>query len=104
MFHWRDHTYFGRCEDGAVRVVRFSGPPHVQWWHNEQSHTVPTNDPRPDGEFRSVQVLLDIRITPEEWASIVSSVSREGEGNGRYYEALKWHQGGNTVGKLSNDR
>ena|ERR1700674_3530535 len=92
MFHWRDNTYFGRLEDGCVRVVKFSFSPHVQWRHNEHLAMVPTENPRPDGEFRSVEVLLDIRIPAAQWASIVASVSALGESNGRYYLAEKFHQ------------
>ena len=92
MFHWRDNTYFGRLPDGMVRVVKFSRPPYVQWWHNEEAHTVPTENPRPDGEFNSVEVLLDIRIPVMEWASIVASVSALGQDGMRTYAAEKFHQ------------
>lgn len=92
MFHWRDNTYFGRLPDGTVRVVKFSKPPHVMLRHNEDACTVPTNYPAVDGEFRSVEVLLDIRIPPNEWASIVASVSGLGESNGRYQLAAEFHQ------------
>lgn len=98
MFHQRDNLFFGRLPDGNVRIVKFSGPPHVMWWHNENACTVPTDHPRADGEFRSVQVILDVQISSNEWASIVSSVSRDGEANGRYYKALEFHQAGGNDG------
>ena len=91
MFHWEDNMYFGRLPDGHVRVVKFSRTPHAMWWHNENSAMVPTEYPRADGEFHSVEVILDLRIPPEAWASIVASVSKLGESDGRFYKALEFH-------------
>ena len=93
MFHWKDNLYFGRLLDGCVRIVKFSASPNVMQWHNSESLSMtPTEYPRADGEFHSVEVLLDIRISSNEWASIVSSVSKLGEADGRFYQALKFHQ------------
>lgn len=102
MFHWRDNLYFGRLPDGFVRVVKFSRPPHVMLWHNERACTVPTEYPRADGEFYSVEVILDLRIPPQEWASIVASVSKLGESGGRQYKVLEFHNDDTLPNDIEN--
>lgn len=93
MFHSDNNTFWGRLPDGSVRIVKFSGPPHVMWHHGDDAVTRPTEFPRADGEFRTVEVLFDLRIDPNIWASIVASVSAGGEENGRFFEARTFHQG-----------
>jgi hypothetical protein len=90
MFHWKDNFYFGRLPDGFVRMVKFSASPQVMQWHNELVMK-PTEYPRVDGEFHSVEVVLDLRISPLEWASIIASMSRLGESDGRFQKALSFH-------------
>lgn len=97
MFHQRDNLFFGRMPDGGVRIVKFSGPPFVQWWHNERACTVPTEYPQADGEFRSVEVILDVKISAEEWASVIASVAAQGESDGGFYRALDFH---NKAGQI----
>jgi hypothetical protein len=62
-FHWRDGWYFKRLEDGAVRVMFVAG------------------------EY----VYTRLHIPPNEWASIVCSVSAGGETGERYEAALQFH-------------
>lgn len=93
MFHQRDNLFFGRMQDGGVRIVKFSAPPHVTLLHGADAVTRPTDGPHADGEFREVKVLLDVRITADEWASIISSMSKAGEADGGFYRALDWHMG-----------
>lgn len=91
MFHSHDNLYFGRLPDGAVRVVKFSEPPFPMMKQVECG-TVPSEWPQADGEFHSVQVLLDVTLTVYEWASIISSVAMRGESGGGYFDALAFHQ------------
>lgn len=94
MFHDERNLFFGRCRDGAVRIVKFVTPngqaPHAMW-KPKDGNMAPSEYPDPEGSFNSVDVLLDLRIPAERWASIIASVSAKGEESGRYYEALKWH-------------
>lgn len=53
-FHWQDGLFFTRLRDGSVRIRKFTGPPYV--------------DP-----------TLEVVIPPNEWASIVASMSATGE-------------------------
>lgn len=67
-FHWRDETFFKRGEDGVVEVhyfEQYNNSPQEKAW----------------------------RIPPNEWASIVASVSATGETGESYREALKFHTG-----------
>ena len=95
MFHLSDNFFFGRCSDGAVRIVKFDCPraPHALWKHGADACTTRTEWPDAEGEFNDVKVVLDIRITAEALASVVASVSAGGEHDGRFYEALAWHNG-----------
>lgn len=92
MFHWQDNFFFGRCSDGAVRLVKFNSTraPHALWKH-EGGVTSMTEYPDADGEFNDVTVVLDVRIPADHWASIIASVSAKGEDGGRFHEAQKWH-------------
>lgn len=62
-FHAKDGWYFERQPDGSVQI-----------WQT-------------DGDGRDHEVI----VTAETWASIVASVSLGGEENGRFYEALAFH-------------
>lgn len=94
MFHQELNLFFGRCEDGAVRIVKFETPngqaPHACWTH-KNGGTIPTDHPTAEGVFNDVKVVLDVRIPSDQWASIIASVSAKGEEGGRWYEAKKWH-------------
>lgn len=95
MFHWNDNFFFGRCSDGTVRIVKFDSPraPQAMWKHGPDAVTRMTETPDADGDFNDVKVVLDVRVPASQWASIVASVSAKGEENGRYYDALKFHEG-----------
>lgn len=68
MFHQRDGLYFERQQDGAVRIIKTS-----------------------DGlEPATANVLLDQTIAVSEFASVVASMSRDGEADGGYYRALEF--------------
>lgn len=92
MFHSHSNLYFGRTADGHVRIVKFDGAlrPHALWVH-KNGCLMPTEYPQADGEFHDVKIVLDLRLTPQEWASVVSSVSAGGEDSGRFCEALNFH-------------
>ena len=65
-FHWRDETYFKRDDKGGVEVKyieSFNNHPQVRGW----------------------------RIPPNEWASIVCSVSKDGETGDRWNAAQDFH-------------
>jgi hypothetical protein len=66
-FHWQDGWYFRRTEDGSVEVTKTSID-HVD-----------------------SPVLLQFTIPAYHWASIVSSVSDEGETSQRWNEACAFH-------------
>lgn len=65
-FHWRDGIFFKRLPDGAVRLRRFT-------------------------DFNYSPTYEDAIIPPNEWASIVCSVSKEGETGARWNAAQDFH-------------
>ncbi len=65
-FHWQDGWYFRRLTDGTVEVTK-------------------TVDPRSDDPE------IQIEIPSAEWASIVCSVSAEGETWERWNAAQDFH-------------
>lgn len=75
-FHWRDSWFFRRQNDGSVRVMRLRKA---------------TYDHLPEGAKESIWLEPDVTIPPNEWASIVASVSDRGESDGRWQEALDFH-------------
>ncbi len=69
MFHSRDGVFFQRQEDGSVRVlIRETG-------HDE------------------APVLKDATLGPSEWASVVASMSKEGENGETWRMALRTQVG-----------
>lgn len=64
-FQWRDGWFFNRVDDGSVRVSQ------VDW---ARKH-----------------VTLQVTIPAPEWASIVCSVSRDGETAERWNRAQDFH-------------
>ena len=79
MFHQELNLFFGRCEDGAVRIVKFETPngqaPHACWTH-KNGGIIPTDHPTAEGTFNDVKVVLDVRIPADHWASIIASGER----------------------------
>jgi hypothetical protein len=67
MFHWRDGWFFERMPNGSVMITK-----------------------RKDAGMESPIITREI-IPPEEWASIVASVSIKGERDRRWYTALDFH-------------
>lgn len=70
-FHWRDGWFARRLDDGAVRLCKVAPAPRhlgIQKWITE-----------------------DLRIPPNEWASIVASVSVRGEDGDTWRAALAFH-------------
>lgn len=90
MFHWNDNLFFGRCDDGSVRIVQFHGAP-FDW-------------PKWDGVFDDAEkwpeTVIDVVVPPEQWASIIASVSARGETAQQYAIALAYH---NTMGCKENE-
>lgn len=64
-FHWRDRIYFERTEDAGVKVTL-------------------------GGDFEGGGYEM-FTIDRNSWASIVASMSEKGEGDGRFYDALRFH-------------
>lgn len=77
MFHWKENIFFGRKADGDVRVIAFKSPPPFP--------------PDPHTDYPSMLTRIDLTIDAGSWASIVSSVSAQGENNMRFYDALRFH-------------
>lgn len=72
-FHWRDGLYFERLKDGSVKATQYT--PITTNWN--------------DGMNKTWQII----IPAPEWASIVASMSIEGETTETYYVTLNRHNG-----------
>ena len=83
MHHMSDNLFFGRLPDGSVRILKF---PDVEWRGNDGRSW-----PKVDGVY--ADATLDIVVKDGLWCSAVSSVSHGGEENGRWYDAMKFHNG-----------
>lgn len=79
MFHWKNEIFFGRRENGDVRIIKFKEHP-IDW-------------PDPEKIYHSSDVDFDQTIPANSWGSIVASVSLLGEEGGRWYEAMNFHNG-----------
>lgn len=86
MFHWQDNVYFGRMQNGSVRVLKFPSGYEQGGWKS--------GFPNADGEYPNV--IVDLIIPDNHWGSIVASVSHAGEENGRWYQAMDFHNGTST--------
>jgi hypothetical protein len=69
MFHWKDGWFFERLPNGSVMITK-----------------------RKDGGLESPIITREV-IPPEEWASVVASVSKHGDFNPYYQQALDFHNG-----------
>ena len=69
MFHAKKGWFFVRNENDSVTIFK----------RKEAKEDAP--------------VVSYGNFTPEEWASIVASVSKTGEANGRFFQALAFHNG-----------
>lgn len=78
MFHVSDNLYFGRINDaGDVRILKFNSPPPLP--------------PNPTGTYSESLVSVDLTLPGSSWASVMASVSRRGEIEGRFYVAQAFH-------------
>ena len=75
MFHAKDGQFFERQSDGSVRILA-----------RETGH---------DG----AAVLKDVTLGPSEWASVVASMSKEGENGETWRMALRAQVGGGAAGQ-----
>ena len=79
MFHYMNNLFFGRLADGSVRILKF----HMdKKWPEGES---------PKIDQRYPDSMIDLEIDPNGWASIVASVSKQGETGERFYRAEKFH-------------
>lgn len=79
MFHVADNLFFGRRPDGSVRILRFAA--ERRW---------------DDGSFPSLdqeypEAVLDQTVSADVWASVIASVSAQGESAGRWGLARNFH-------------
>jgi hypothetical protein len=77
MFHWQNEIFFGRRENGDVRVIKFMKPP-VEW-------------PDAEREYKLSEAQFDFTIPADSWGSIVASVSHLGEQDRRWFKAMEFH-------------
>jgi hypothetical protein len=69
-FHYKDGLYVRRNKDHSVTIKQM-----------KRNHVDET------------EALFEVTIDENGWASIIASVSKDGEGDGRFYKALEWHNG-----------
>lgn len=73
-FHWRNGIYFDRKADGSVEI-----------YQEREDVSTKTSTRLDKVPFATVP--------PAEWASIVASVSKDGENGDTFREAHKFHTG-----------
>src|SRR5262245_48432192 len=69
MFHVNNGLYFERVGDGSVRVVK------------KESAT------------ENAPIIFEYTLDANDWASVISSMSVDGEENGGFYYGLNFHRG-----------
>lgn len=78
MFHYSDCLFFGRTENGSVRILKLNQPP-PEW---------------PQIHFKYPDTaLLDVTIPAHQWATIVGILSASKLENFSYYKAFDFHMG-----------
>ena len=89
MFHWSDGWFFSRQPDGSVTM----------------EHRVYEDGLNELGE-RMYHYDVKVNIPPNEWASIIASVSAGGEVDGRWQSAVEFHnsQGQIAIHQLEQDK
>ncbi len=70
-FHYKDNWYFERLDDGSVKIS------------NPTMHTM--------------KGIFTLTIDPDSWASIMASVSAQGETAESFQEARNFHEKGRTI-------
>ena len=71
MFHVSDGLYFERLDDGSVRVSK--------------------------QDSKNGEVIFTNTMDADSWASVVSSMSKGGEIDNRFYSAREFHQSTGAV-------
>lgn len=74
-FHWRDGWYFSRVEKGYVLIIKRPSK------FDDSSSSSPSHSP----------IFVMAKIPPDEWASIVASVSRQPETGESWQAAREFH-------------
>jgi hypothetical protein len=77
VFHVDNFLYFGRLDNGDVRMLKFKHRPSLQ--------------PDVNRIYISADVEFDVTLPSSAWASVVASVSKHGECDGRFYVAQAFH-------------
>lgn len=67
-FHYKDGLWFKRNQDCSVTITQMK-----------------------TAQADETEILFKTTIDDNGWASIISSVSKQGEADGRFYRALEWH-------------
>jgi len=67
-FHYKNGLFFKRNEDNSVTITQIK-----------------------ENNVNCKEILFETTIDENGWASIIASVSKSGETNGRFYKALEWH-------------
>ncbi len=67
-FHYKEGLFFKRNTDNSVTVTKMK-----------------------TAQADETEKLFEATIDENGWASIIASVSKRGEGDGRFYKALEWH-------------
>ena len=75
MFHARDNIFFGRTPDGSVRILKLA--PITFTERGEKGPITVTET------FPAHMVEFDMTLDQHAWASVVASVSNQGEGRSR---------------------
>ncbi len=75
MFSYKDGFFFGRMENGDVRILKLEGKI--------------SEFPKVNGAYR--ESLIDITIDVDGWKSIIVSVSASGETADKWNEAEIFH-------------
>ena len=69
-FHYKDGLFFKRNEDNSVTIKQMK-----------------------ENHVDCKEVIFEVTIDENGWASIIASVSKGGEIDGRFYKAIEWHNG-----------
>ena len=69
QYHYKNGLWFSRSEDGSVKIKQLKN----------------------NGKDGETEVLFEVTVDENCWASAVSSMSKKGESDGRFYKALEFH-------------
>jgi len=83
MFHLKNNIFWRRLRDGSVRVFQLKSPP--------------SDFPEANTSLNTANVVFDLVIDLDGWASIVASVSAGGEENLRFFAAREFHDSSGEV-------